>query len=374
VTEPEADASRPTALVVDDIEQNRVVLLGYLEADHRVLEADSGPAALDILEREPVDIVLLDVMMPGMTGFEVCQRIKETPRAGFLPVLLVTALDAREDRIAGLEAGADDFLSKPVDRQELKLRVRTFLRLREQERLIRQQVEELQQLDALKDDLVSLIVHDLRSPLSAVLVALELLQRKEPDPGLRRKAEIALASAGRLRDAVDDLLQVRLLEEGELIPQREPVPLGDLAREAAGTFADTAAKSRLELKVGVETEVVVAVDRKLVLRAVENLIANALKYSPRDETVDITVRGAGAGAEIDVADRGPGIPHAFKTTLFQKFGSVEAKRGAKRRGFGLGLYMVKLVAAAHGGSVLALDRQGGGTVFRLAIPGEGSQT
>src|SRR5918911_5488493 len=130
--------SRPAALVVDDEPINRALLKGSLSALCEVVEAGSGPDAIDVLARRPVDLVLLDVMMPRMNGYDVCRRIKDETRE-YLPVILVTALGEQDDRNRGLEAGADDFLTKPVDRRELVLRVRAFLRIRRQEKQIRQQ-------------------------------------------------------------------------------------------------------------------------------------------------------------------------------------------------------------------------------------------
>src|SRR5438067_9038420 len=161
-------------LVVDDEARNRALMRGFLSSQWEVIEAADGVTALEMLRRTPVDLVLLDVMMPEQDGFETCRLIKSEPRDPFLPVILVTALGEQEDRNRGLEAGADDFLHKPIDRRELLLRVRSFLRLREQDRVIRAQVEELQRLQSLKDDMVSLLVHDLRNPLAGVLSTIEL--------------------------------------------------------------------------------------------------------------------------------------------------------------------------------------------------------
>src|SRR5438874_8307428 len=171
------DDPRPAVLVVDDETMNRSLFRATLGASCEVIEAASGRQALELLQKRRVDLVLLDVMMPEMNGYDVCKRIKELSTE-YLPVLLVTALGEQEDRNRGLEAGADDFLSKPVDRRELLLRTRAFLRLREQEKVIRSQLEQLQRLQHAKDDLVALLVHDLRSPLAGIIAHLQLLQEE----------------------------------------------------------------------------------------------------------------------------------------------------------------------------------------------------
>src|SRR3954462_12706097 len=159
---------RPGVLVVDVESMTPSLIRASIGAFCEVLEAASGPAALEQLAARKVDLVLLDVMMPVMNGYEVCKKIKETATE-FLPVVLVTALGEQEDKNRGLESGADDFLTKPVDRKELLLRTRVFLRLREQDKIIRRQLEEVRRLQHAKDDLVALLVHDLRSPLSGVV-------------------------------------------------------------------------------------------------------------------------------------------------------------------------------------------------------------
>jgi len=182
-------ARPPAVLVVDDEPMNRAPIRASLSPTCEVAEAANGPSALALLQKRSVDLVLLDVMMPGMDGFEVCRRIK-AKGGSYLPVLLVTALGDQSDKNQGLEAGADDFLTKPVDRRELLLRTRAFLRLREQDRVIREQLEQMRSLQAQKDDLVSLLVHDLRSPLAAIVANLQLL---EEDLSGRPQADVQQA-------------------------------------------------------------------------------------------------------------------------------------------------------------------------------------
>lgn len=381
-----AKESRPVILIVDDEPMNRALLRAFLNPIYEIQEAENGPSALEILEGHPVDLVLLDVMMPVMNGFEVCRLIKE--KGGeYLPVLLLTALDQQDQRNAGLSAGADDFLSKPVDRHELLLRVQTFVRLREQDQrireqldelrardeLIQQQMRELQELDVIKDDLVSLMVHDLRNPLAGVMGFLGALKLDLDDERLRNDAEMALQASNRLREILDDMLHVRMLESGTVRLHRELVQAGALVEDAIRSVWGAARARRVEIAPDIAiADLSIQGDRKLIRRAVENLLTNALKYSPTGSTVRATVRPAGDSVEIEIADRGVGIPHDLKEQLFQKFGSVESARGEARVGVGLGLYLVKLVATAHGGSASVRDRKHGGSAFGLLIPRTGT--
>src|SRR5579872_3344731 len=226
-------------LVVDDEPTNRKLMRATLEDSYTVVEAENARAALALFdhasERGPADLVILDVMMPGLNGFDACRGIKARARDAFLPVVLLTALDRQEDRNQGLAAGADEFLTKPIDRRELALRVKTLLQVREQlaaltakEEVIRRQLDELQHLQLLKDDLFSLVVHDLRNPLSGVVGFLEILQLQLADPALaraRQSAEHASIAALKLRDMLDEVLEIRRLEEAGLPIRREPTEI-----------------------------------------------------------------------------------------------------------------------------------------------------
>ena len=355
-----------SVLVVDDEPLNRSLMRAALGPTCRVIEAESGPQALELIATETVDLVLLDIMMPRMDGYEVCRRIKSGPQESFLPVLLVSALGEQADRNRGLEAGADDFVGKPFDRRELLLRTRAFLRLRDQDKLIRKQLADLARLQAAKDDLVALLVHDLRSPLAGVVAYLQLLQ----DDVTGRSAsdvKMALQSADAMLGRLEEALQVRLLEEGRLDVRRESVTLPSMVSETVVPMEAVARRKGVQFARTVEGEPIAQLDGKLVRRSMENLLSNALKYTPRGGDVSLAVRSGEREVEIEVADRGPGIPDDLKSSLFEKFGSIEVKKGGVRKGFGLGLYLVKLVAQGHGGAVSVEDRPGGGSIFRMRL-------
>ena len=377
-------ADRASLLVVDDEPANRALLRAYLDAHYEVHEAVDGAHALGMLAREAVDLVLLDVMMPRVSGFDVCRLIKQaTKDRRYQPVILLTGLATQEDRNQGLSVGADDFLTKPVDRDELLLRVKTFVTLRQQDerirrqlrevneedRVIRRQLAELQALDSLKDDLVSMMVHDLRNPLSGIKGFLDVFQSAVDDQELHEDAVTALRASERLREILDDMLRLRMLESGTVHLHRELVVADALVRDAVTSMSGAARARQVVIShVLGPSQVAFAGDRKLLLRAVENLLSNALKYSPHGGVVEAAVRWSDSEVEIEVADRGVGISDDLKQHLFEKFGSVEAARGEERRGIGLGLYLVRLVAKAHGGRALVRDREGGGTAFALLLP------
>lgn len=362
-----ATSRQITVLVVDDDAVNRQLARSILENLYQVLEAPDGPSALALLAVESVDLVLLDVMMPRMHGFDVCRVIKGRSSEPYLPVILLTALHDQSDRTAGLEAGADEFLTKPFDRRELRLRVATFIRLRAQDQQIRAQVEHLQHLDQVKDDLVSLLIHDVRNPLAAAMAVVE-----SADSGDNVQLSADLATLGRLHERIrrmlDDVLTVRSLEEGKIDAPFLRLSLNEPVRLAVQTCAPLAMDRGVTL-CAYEDPTLPPVNGNLDLlrRAIENLLSNAIKYAPRGSVIELSQSALGRFARLTVADRGEGISANVRDVLFEKFGTSGQRCPDAPRGFGWGLYLVRLVASAHGGAVGAAPRAGGGTIVSLTL-------
>ena len=356
--------TRPIVLVVDDDEMIRRLVRLSLGASYEVVEAADGHEALAQLDAHDVEVVVIDVMMPGMTGIEAVPRLLAKAR-GPLHVLLLTALDDQEHRNRGLEAGADDYLTKPVDRRELQLRVQHYVRLGRQERVIRAQLESLSQLQALKDDLIALLVHDLRNPLTVVTSAMQLIEPMIPpeEQSLFLMGKNALA---RVMEGVSDLLKVRMLERGELTLERTEFDAKELAERVVQTLAAAALDGKVDVVVTAKGDTTVNADAKLLTRALENLYINALRHTRG--RIDVELDSTATTLTLAVSDRGPGVPDFLKDELFDMFGSVKLKTSGGRRGHGLGLYLVRLVARAHGGEVVVRDRPGGGASFVITFP------
>jgi len=363
---------RPAVLVVDDESINRTVIGSLLEERYEVGQAGDGLEALAELARRsdqarPYDLVLMDVQMPRLDGFETCRRIKAATATSFLPVLMLTSLAEQRHRLAGLEAGADDFLTKPVDPSELTLRVAAFVRLRQQDRFLRLAIDRLSHLHAMKDDLFSLVVHDIRNPFYNLQNYLELI-RKSADPLTPDQAGLFAGcdrNAAEVLRLLDGVLDVTRLEEGALTLAREEVDLARVAAEAAAAFAGTASLKKVQLDVAAPPTPSVRGDARLLRRCVDNLLSNALRHTPRESRVEIAAGHLQERAWIQVTDGGPGVPAELRETVFQKFFT---EGPTQRRGYGLGLHLVKLAASAHRGSVELLDNPDGGAIFRLSVP------
>lgn len=372
MTKAEPDA-RPaeSILVVDDDPRSRKLLVGYLRAEgYRVEEAENGETALASAGALPPDLVLLDVMMPGMTGYEVCKRLKEAPATRLCQVMLVTALDGSPDRVEGLDTGADDFVSKPVRREEFLAKVRALLRVR---RLLVELQDARESLAArneelqLKKTLAQSLVHDLKNPLSAILGNLDLLEIRAGDD-LRYLVDRSRQGARRMLKMILNLLDVEGMEEGKLTPTAVRVDAADLARATVAECIPACEQKRVRLDLDAPDEVWLEADPVLLRRVMDNLISNAIAHSPGDGMVLVTARIREEGAEISVADEGPGIPDDQREQIFEKYAQLAPKRAGVSSNRGLGLTFCRLAVEAHGGTIWVEDAPNGGAVFRTLLP------
>jgi len=364
----EAETARHhRVLIVDDEPRNRTLVRAVIGQHHDIVEAGSAIDAYACLERGDIDLVLLDVMMPGISGVAAIPHIKALTRdRGYLPILMLTALNDQDDRNAALLAGADDFLTKPFDQRELALRVQSFLRLREQDQLIRRQRDDLEKVIALKDDLFGLLVHDLRNPLTSVIAMLQMLKDEATTEQAVEDATAGMVAAQRVGGVIEDILQLIALEAGQIQLLWSPVALSSVASDAVGTLRGAARDRHVHLNV--RGDAVVEVDRALLRRALENLLANAVRHAPRDSEIDVVIADRPDNVIICVNDRGPGVPDDKKHDLFAKFGVPKKVAQTARRSYGFGLYLVDLVARAHQGRTRVVDRVGGGASFELELP------
>ena len=363
-------------LVVDDDPRNRRLLEGYLLSEgYQVRLACDGQEALDEASRQPPDLVLLDVMMPGMNGFEVCRTLKENPATRLTQVMMVTALDDTPNRVEGLDGGADDYVSKPVRREEFMAKVRSLLRARtlmtelEHARaVLAERNAQLEELEAFKETLIQTVVHDLKNPLSVVMGNLDLLALKAEGHDAVQLSR-SRSSAERMHRMILDLLDIAGLEEGRFHLNPEPVDTLDMARLAVEEAGVSAERKKVKLELDASSDdCTVEGDPSVLRRVMDNLLANALEHSPAETTIRLGVCHREEGTEISVADQGEGIPAEHRDKIFEKYARLDLKKSGASSNRGLGLTFCRLAVEAHGGTIWVEEAPGGGALFRVLLP------
>jgi two-component system, sensor histidine kinase and response regulator len=364
---PGEEWDRGCVLVADDEPLNRKLLRELLRiCGHEVMEASDGVEVVDLVRRTPPDVILMDVVMPRMTGLEACRILKGDPSLARIPVLLVTAQSAPEDRLAGMEAGADDFLPKPFDTRVAMLRVRNAVRAKKLHEQVIQDVASLKALERLKENLGQMIVHDLRGPLTGIAGYLELLERRTD--GSEAAAKLLQAAGDctdRLLRMVSDLLDVSRLEEGKLPLVVRRANVVELALQTRSLLGQA---NRIQVSTEPGLEPIVPCDADLIGRVIGNLVGNALKFSPSERLVEVSIKNGQGRVRIEVRDQGHGIAPEYLDRVFDKFAQVEARQAGHYHSSGLGLTFCKLAVEAHHGRIGVQSEEGRGSTFWFELP------
>jgi signal transduction histidine kinase len=373
----------PLILVADDVPANVELLCDQLATlGYRVETAIDGPSAVEACFAKKPDLCILDVSMPAgslgvddrSTGFEVCRRIKRDPRTSRIPVIFVTALNDTTDRVKAIEAGGDDFLTKPHNRQILGARLRSLLRLKFATDALEESYRKLRELEKVRDDLMKMIVHDLKSPLTSVLAALEMVLDGDfgaVNDGQRRALGDAEAKAEDLLALIEDLLEVARIEEASIQLDLQPIAPAALLTEILHEWHMRLAQEEAIATMDVADDTpVFHADKGLVKRVFSNLIQNALTHSPRSVTISLRARpdAASGGVLFTVADNGPGIPQEYHEIIFRKFEQAKSPATPRVRSSGLGLAFCKLAVDAHGGRIWVQSAEGKGSQFHFTLP------
>ncbi len=369
-----ADAP-PDILVVDDTPANLQVLSGMLkERGYKVRPAPSGKVALQAANNAIPDLVLLDINMPDLSGYEVCAQLKRNERMRDVPVIFISALTETLDKVMAFGVGGVDYITKPFQFEEVEARVAAHLKLRRlqleleaRNRELQQNNEELRRLHELRDNLTHMIVHDLRSPLTGMVATFSLLrgESEKLSSDTRRMLGLAQGALDQVISMINSVLDVSKIEAGELKLRRTDCDLAAVVHEAAALLDPLRGRRKVEIECIPET-LPASIDRDLISRVVQNLLGNALKFTEDDGLVKVRVERKETTIRVSVADNGMGIPSEFHQRIFQKFGQI--KTGKPRVGTGLGLTFCRLAVEAHGGAIGVTSEPGKGSIFWFEMP------
>ncbi len=379
--------SKYTVLVVDDLPDNIQTICAILyQTDVKISIAQSGREALEVVAHKPPDLILLDVMMPEMDGFEVCERLKHNPAARDIPIIFLTAKTQSEDLVKGFEAGAVDYVKKPFKPEELLLRVSTHLELKksrdiisaqnqqlaEQNTRLGRQNRELQESNAIKDKFFSIIAHDLRNPFCTLMIFTEMLQSNLKNHTLDKIEEYIQKidqAAERGHALLENLLEWSRSQTGHIPFRPQHLTLKNIVAGSLETVIPHAHSKQIAVVYSdIPENMVIFADVEMLTTIIRNLTSNAVKYTERGGEVNIRAKDAGAWIELTVADTGVGIKEKHLKNLFRIDAHRSTPGTVREKGTGLGLILCKEFVEKHGGEIRVESEVGKGSHFTFILP------
>ena len=377
-------------LLVDDVPTNLDVLCALLEgADYRISIAPDGAIALRLAAQTAPDLILLDVVMPEMNGFEVCRRLKQDPKTEHIPVIFITAENQTEGVVEGFEAGGVDYIAKPFQDAEVLVRVKTHLSLSRLTRELETKStaleeknqslseanealvvanQKIQEVSRYKSEFLARMSHDLRTPMNAIIGYTRILLRRTREvleERHYRNLENIEISANHLLNLINDILDLSKIEAGRMEIQFQDVDLQQLVEECAMALSSLL-RDGVQLERQLEDVEPLRTDPNLLRRVLMNLLSNAVKFTEQGR-IDLRLRSIEGGLEVVVADTGPGIPAAELPHIFDEFHRVEGGKKGGPEGTGLGLAIARKSVNLLGGRLAVESQTGRGTKFTLTI-------
>ena len=372
---PSPDLSSPSILVVDDTPANLQMLADMLKRrGYRARPVPSGRLALQAAKADPPDLILLDVNMPEMDGYEVCAELKKDQVLAAIPVIFISAYGETADKMRAFSAGGLDYITKPFHVEEVEARVAIHLQLRRQQRELENLLAKQRELEDMRDSMVHMIVHDLRAPLTAVFNYLDLVREQEAgfiSPDSMQNLDLAMKASRWMVQMVNVLLDASKIESGQMLLRITECDVGDVVADAIDAIRSLADEKNVLYQT---THLRAAVDRDAIARVVQNLVTNAVKLTPPGGDVRVSVHSKDETLRVQVTDNGPGIAAEHHPKIFEKFGQLDNNVRQSIPSSGLGLYFCKLAVEAHGGHIGVDSEVGQGSTFWFELPVHGPAT
>lgn len=366
-------------MVVDDTPANLSMMEKILTTEgYEVAALPSGVLALRTLESAAPELILLDIMMPDMNGFDVCRKIKADPRWADIPVLFISALDDTANKLSAFMEGGVDYVTKPFQPEEVLARIRAHICLRQQQQQIAEQNRKLEdsmaalkELEKQRDQMVHMMVHDLRSPLTALLLHAEYLEMSlASDTELGDSVETIVSAGRRLRDMITLLLDISRMEANQMPVEAKLCDLRDLIDAATKALSGSLKRVTLDYQPP-PTPCDIHCDPDLTQRVIENLLGNAIKFSPDTAPVRIEIVPESESTRVLIIDKGPGIAPEYHQMIFEKFAQTKTRSKQNTPSSGLGLAFCKLAVQAQSGTIGVESEEGKGSTFWFSLPHAG---
>ena len=370
--ESKINRSEYKILIVDEVVSN-VVLLKILLTNEKfqVCTANNGTTAIEQARKEHPDLILLDVMMPDISGFDAAVVLKKDPETKEIPIIFLTALNTPQDLVHGFKVGASDFLTKPFNKEELVMRVMQQISLVAAKRIIEQQNRELLATLNNRDKMYSVIAHDLRSPMASIRMVLNLVvascSPEQVGPELFELLDKANRESEEVHDLLDNLLKWTKSQTGRLNVVIQDLDLNDIIPGVVDIFEMIAATKHIKLDLQMPaTPVTVVADNDMMKTVLRNFLSNAIKFSPENSTIEIKTVTEGDFARVSVRDHGVGIAADRIDSIFHKGETTYGTGGEE--GSGLGLQLCQDFARKNGGDCYVESVEGEGSTFSFTIP------
>jgi len=352
---------KSTVLIVDDVPTNIEILAGALKDEYAIKVAISGRKAIEIADSFQVDLILLDIMMPVMDGFETCRQLKANPKTAGIPIIFLSAKDAVDDVVSGLRLGAVDYVSKPADPTILKARIATHLLLSAATADLRRQNDLLVENAHLREDVERMTRHDLKSPLAVALHASQALQDSPLNESQLEHARMIEMAANNALEMINRTLDIYRMEKGEYQPALQAFDLGALLQRVARQTQLAFAPNRIEIRFAAPGDTVCLGEPLLCYSMFSNAFKNAAEASPEGGTIKVDV-APGYGSLHVVIDNEGEVPLTMRGRFFEKYATAD-----KEDGSGLGTYSIRLMAEVQGGGA-AMDTGDGHTRLTITLP------